>query len=124
MLKNLAVAALAAVVGASAAAYAVSPQAVINAGNVNAACSFTPTQINLNPDGTFNVVLSTTLNGRQPALRQNWISADGTQFALDGVAIASPPTALQQLGAHLSAASAKISAAYSVPAVQAVVCGP
>jgi hypothetical protein len=98
-------------------------QPKISAGNVNASCSLTPTSITLNPDGSFSVVIATQLNGAQ-RFRANAISADGATFKLDGQPISNPPAALQALGAHLSAAAAKINAAYAVPAVQAAVCGP
>jgi hypothetical protein len=106
---------------AKIATAAIQPQ--ISGGNVTAACNINPFEIDILGDGSFVVDLAVTLNNNT-RIRHNGISADGTTFTLDGLPVASPPAALQALGSHLSAASPKITAAYSVAAVQTALCGP
>lgn len=97
--------------------------AVIPGGNIQAAVSITPLVVVLNSDGSFNITLDVALNGAHRS-RVNFISADGLSFKLDGVDVVSTPNALLALGAHLAGATAKITSAYSVPGVIALLAAP
>jgi hypothetical protein len=101
----------------------VAQAAPISGPSTTASCTITPTEIDFNSDGSFMVDIAVTLNNNT-RVRHNGISADGTTFTLDGVAVSTPPAALQALGTHLAAAAPKITAAYSVASVQNALCGP
>lgn len=118
-LALLLLAVLAAHVPTSAAAVTSS----INGGNITAAATITTTNIKPNADGSFTITVDVSLNGAH-RVRPIDISSDGLTFAFDGVAVASPPAALQTLGAHMAAATPKINAALSAPAVIALLTAP
>lgn len=95
----------------------------ISGGTINSvAVNFNPTTINLNPDGTFTVVVAVNLNG---TVRQRGIlvSADGLTFFLDGVAL-TPWAALSQLGTALSTAGPKVTAVFQAAGAVVPLTGP
>lgn len=95
----------------------------IGGGTVSLPCNITPKSIVLNDDGSTVVAFDREIGGGH-RLRANAVSADGTVFSVDGVAIASPPPAMAALGSTLSQLQPRLNAAYSVASVAAVLCAP